>query len=172
MKTWIAGVVFLTGVLLAAGPARATTEFSRGQTVETVGENTITADSTVQYVSYTTGETIHVTLDYTATCNLVFSGLALRVPNPFTPPKSVTGSMADVTGTPTSGAASTSGSVSFDLTFNTLKHAGKAKDFVMVHLNLVLGVDEDCNPATGDADGVDGSTTIPVQISVSTASHP
>jgi len=171
MKTWTVGAAFLSCVLLVAGPALATTEFSRGQTVVTVGENTITADSTVQYVSYTTGETIHVTLDYTATCNLVFSGLTLRVPNPFTP-KGVTGAIAHVTGTPPSGAAGLSGSVSFDLTFNTLKRAGKAKDFGMAHLNLVLGVDEDCNPATGDADGVDGSTTIPVQISVSTASHP
>jgi hypothetical protein len=172
MKTWTAGAALLGCVLLSSGPALATTEFSRGQSTEAVGSNTITADSNVKYVSYTTGETINVTLDYTSTCNIVFSGLTLKVPNPFTPPKWVTGSVANVTGTPTAGAAGTSGSVSFDLTFDTLKHAGKAKDFGMVHLNLVLGVDEDCSLATGDADGLDGSTTIPVQVSVSTVSHP
>jgi len=173
MKTWTAGAALLSCVLLSSNPALATTtEFSRGQSVETAGSNTITADSNVKYVLYTTGETINVALDYTSTCDIVFSGLTLKVPNPFTPPKWVTGSIANVTGTPISGGAGTSGSVTFDLTFNTLKHAGKAKEFGMVHLNLVLGVDEDCNSTTGDGDGLDGSITIPVQISVSTATHP
>jgi hypothetical protein len=42
----------------------------------------------------------------------------------------------------------------------------------MAHLNLVLGVDSDCDPATGDTSGIDESVSIGVQISVSTASHP
>ncbi len=41
----------------------------------------------------------------------------------------------------------------------------------LVRLNLQLGVDRDCDLATGDPDGVDGVTTIPVQISVTTESH-
>jgi len=36
-----------------------------------------------------------------------------------------------------------------------------------VRLNLVSGVDRDCDLATGDPDGVDGATTIRVDISVS-----
>jgi len=172
MKTWTAGAALLSCVLLSSAPALATTEFSRDQSTVTVDSNSITADSNVKYITYTAGETINVTLDYSATCNILFSGLALKVPNPFTPPKWVTGSIVTVTGTPASGTPGTSGSVTFDLTFFTLKHAGKAKDFGMVHLNLILGVDEDCDPATGDSDGIDGSITIPVQISVSTASHP
>jgi len=157
VKTWTTVAALLSCVLFSAGPALA--------------ENAITIDGNLQYKNYTAGDTLNVTIPYTATCNIVFSGLSLRVPNGFTP-KGVTGSIATVTGTPASGAAGTSGSVSFDLTFGTLKHAGKAKDFGMAHLSLVLGVDEDCNPATGDVDGIDGSVTIPVQISVSTASHP
>ena len=41
----------------------------------------------------------------------------------------------------------------------------------LARLNLVLGVDRDCDLATGDPDGVDGATTIPVEIWVSTDSH-
>ena len=80
----------------------------------------------------------------------------------------LTDQVSGVTGTPGVG---TTGSVTFDIQFTSLKHAGK-KHFGVAHLNLVLGVDEDCNLTTGDANGVDGSTTIGVQISGSTASHP
>ena len=38
----------------------------------------------------------------------------------------------------------------------------------MARLNLVLGVDKDCNLATGDADGVDRLATIRVEIDVTT----
>ncbi len=157
VKTLTTVAALLSCVLFSAGPALA--------------DNTITIDGNLKYTNYTVGNALNVTIPYTATCNIVFSGLSLRVPNGFTP-KGVTGSIASVTGTPASGAAGTSGSVSFDLTFTTLKHAGNAKDFGMAHLNLLLGVDEDCDPETGDVDGVDGSATIPIQISVSTASHP
>jgi hypothetical protein len=156
-KTWTTVAALLSCALFSAGPALAA--------------GGITIDGNLKYTNYTEGDTLNVTIPYTAKCNIVFSGLSLRVPNGFTP-KGVTGTIATVTGTPASGAAGTSGSVSFDITFNTLKHAGKAKDSGMAHLSLVLGVDEDCDPATGDVDGVDGSVTIPVHISVSTASHP
>jgi hypothetical protein len=165
-------VALLGCLLLSSDPAlAATTEFSRGQTTVTVGSNTITADNNVKFVGYTAGDTITVTLNFSSTCNVVFSGLTLRSPNPFTPHRGVTGAISNVTGTPAPGSASTTGSVTFDIRFDTLKHAGK-KDFGMAHLSLVLGVDEDCNPATGDADGVDGASSIGVQLSVSTASHP
>jgi hypothetical protein len=171
MKRLTLVVTLLLGcLLLASGPVLAATEFNRQQTTVTVGSNTITADNLVQYVSYTVADTIPVTLSYSAPCNIVFSGLTLRQPNPFTPPKSVTGSISNVSGTPTS--AGITGSVTFDIQFSSLKQAGHSKQFGMAHLNLVLGVDEDCNPATGDANGVDGSVTIPVEVSASTASHP
>jgi hypothetical protein len=163
-------VTLLASMFLVSGPAFAATEFNREQATVAIGSNTIIADSVVQYVSYTAGDTIEVTLNYAATCNIVFSGLTLRMPIPFTPPKSVTGSMSNVSGTPPS--ADITGSVTFDLQLNTLKQAGHSKQFGVAHLNLVLGVDEDCNPATGDANGVDGSVTIPVEVSASTASHP
>src|SRR5207245_2390101 len=63
------------------------------------------------------------------------------------------------------------GSVTFDIVFTSLKSAGK-KDFGVAHLNLVIGVDSDFDPTTGDSAGIDESVTIGVQISASTASHP
>ena len=173
MSNWMPGVTLLSCVLLSSGPALAqttTTEFSRGQTTVVVGANTITADNNVKFVDYTADETITVTLNYLATCNILFGGLTLRLPQSFTPPKGVSGTISGVNGTP-QGTAGTSGSVTFDITFASLKNAGK-KDFGVAHLNLVLGVDSDCNPATGDGAGIDESVTIGVQISASTASHP
>jgi len=158
--------------LLSSGPVFAVaTEFSRGERTVIVGSNTITADNNVKYVNYTAGETIPVTLEYSATCNIVFNGLALRMPQPFTP-KGVTGAISNVVGTPAPGTPGTSGDVTFDIKFNSLKTAGKSKYFGVAHLNLVLGVDSDCDFSTGDADGVDQLITIGVQISVSTANHP
>jgi len=147
-----------------------TTEFARGQTIVVVGANTITADNNVKFVNYTAGVTIPVTLNYSATCNILFGGLTLRLPQSFTPPKGVSGTIGSVNGTP-QGTAGASGSVTFDIVFTSLKNAGK-KDFGVAHLNLVLGVDSDCNPATGDTAGIDESVTIGVQISASTAAHP
>jgi len=171
MSKWTPGVTLLSCVLLSSGPALAqTTEFARGQTTVVVGANTITADNNVKFVNYTARETIPVTLNYSATCNILFGGLPLRLPQSFTPANGVSGSVSGVTGTP-QGAASTSGSVTFDIVFTSLKTAGK-KDFGVAHLNLVIGVDSDCDPATGDGAGIDESVTIGVQISASTASHP
>jgi len=171
MKSLAFIIAVLSGLLLSSEPAAATAvEFSRGQTTVTVGSNTITADNNVKYVLYTTGETITVTLHYSASCNIIFSGLTLRSPNPFTP-RGVAGAIANVSGTPPSGGATTTGSVTFDIQFSALKQAAM-KSFGVAHLNLVLGVDDDCSPVTGDADGVDGQVTIGVQISVSTVSHP
>ena len=171
MSKWMPGVTLLSGVLLSSGPALAqTTEFSRGQTTVVVGANTITADNNVKFVNYTADETITVTLDYSATCNILFGGLTIRLPQSFTPANAVSGTISGVNGTP-QGAASTSGSVTFDIVFASLKTAGK-KDFGVAHLNLVLGVDSDRNPATGDTAGIDESITIGVQISASTVSHP
>jgi hypothetical protein len=167
----LAPVVALLGcVLLSSDPVlAAAAEFSRGQAIETVDSNTITVDNNVKYVTYTAGEVITVTLDYSSTCNVVFSGLTLRTPQPFTPPKAVTGAIANVTGT---SGAGTTGTVTFDIHFDKLKKAGKSKSSGMAHLDVVFGVDTDCNPATGDANGVDEAVTIGVQISVSTATHP
>jgi len=170
MSKWMPGVTLLSCVLLSSGPALAqTTEFSRGQTTVVVGANTITADNNVKFVNYTADETIPVTLSYSATCNILFGGLTLRLPQPFTPPN-VSGTISGVSGTPL-GTVGTSGSVTFDIVFTSLKTAGK-KDFGVAHLNLVLGVDSDCDPGTGDTTGIDESVTIGAQISVSTASHP
>ena len=166
----IAAVTLLSCVFLSSGPALAqTTEFARGQTIVVVGTNTITADNNVKFVNYTADETIPVTLNYSATCNILFGGLTLRLPQSFTPPN-VSGTISGVSGTPL-GTVGTSGSVAFDIVFTSLKKAGK-KDFGVAHLNLVLGVDSDRNPATGDTAGIDESITIGVQISASTVSHP
>ena len=164
----IAAVTLLGCVFLSSGPVLAQTEFARGQTTVVVGANTITAEDNVKFVDYA-GETIPVTLDYSATCNILFGGLTLRLPQSFTPPN-VSGTISGVSGTPL-GTVGTSGSVAFDIVFTSLKKAGK-KDFGVAHLNLVLGVDSDCNPATGDTAGIDESITIGVQISASTVSHP
>lgn len=171
MSKWTPGVTLLSCVLLSSGPALAqTTEFSRGQTIVIVGANTITAENNVKFVNYPAGETIPVTLKFSATCNILFGGLTLRLPQSFTPPNDVSGTITVISGTPQV-EAGTSGAVTFEIMFASLKNAGK-KDFGVAHLNLVLGVDSDCNPATGDAVGIDESVTIGVQISASTASHP
>jgi len=173
MSKWTPGVTLLSCVLLSSGPALAqttTTEFSRGQTTVVVGANTITADNNVKSVNYTADETIPVTLSFSATCNILFGGLTLRLPQSFTPPNDVSGTISGVSGTP-QGTAGGNGSVTFDIVLASLKKAGK-KDFGVAHLNLVLGVDSDCTPATGASGGIDESVTIGVQISASTASHP
>src|SRR5947209_18371824 len=112
MSKWTPGVTLLSCVLLSSGPALAqttTTEFARGQTTVVVGANTITADNNVKFVDYTARETIPVTLSYSATCNIIFGGLTLRLPQSFTPANAVSGSVSGVTGTP-QGAGSTSSS--------------------------------------------------------------
>jgi hypothetical protein len=86
---------------------------------------------------------------------------------PFVPSRGVTGEIDNVSGTPLAGQAAKAGKVTFDIRFNTLSQAGNGQSGVG-RLSLVLGVDKDCDPATGDADGIDRSTTIQVQIGVST----
>jgi hypothetical protein len=171
MNKWMCGVILLSCVLLSSGPAFAqATEFSRGQTTVVVDLNTITAENNVKFVNYTEGELLTITLNYSATCNIVFSGMTLRQPQPFTPAKGKTGgTFALVSGTPLT--PDITGSVTFTIAFSPLKPTG-SKSFATAHLNLVLGVDSDCDPATGDASGIDESATIGVQVKVSTASHP
>ena len=79
--------------------------------------------------------------------------------------------IASVSGAPAPGCATNSGTVTFDLTFSTLEPAPTGAQSGLARLNLVLGVDRGCDLATGDPDGVDGATTIPVEIWVSTDSH-
>jgi hypothetical protein len=157
----IAGLTLLAAVV-AASPAQAATELRRVETTVEVDDNAVTLDRLVKYVEYVAGETLGVELSYSGTCNVVFVSLGLRGPNPFTP-RAVAGILENVAGG--------DGTVTFDLTFDPLKQAGK-KQHGKAHLTLVLGVDEDCDPSTGDADGVDDVLSIPVKISVSTATHP
>ena len=161
----LATVVALLGsVLLSSDPVFAVSELSRRHTTVHVGSNSITADRNLTFGDYTKGRTFTVTLDFASTCHVVFSGLTLRSPNPFTP-RGAGGAISDVSGTPSPGQAGTTGSVTFDIRFDALHHQ-PTKDFGVAHLNLVLGVDEDCQPSTGDADGVDESTNIPIKITV------
>ncbi|MBI4587383.1 MAG: hypothetical protein HY725_00975 [Candidatus Rokubacteria bacterium] len=165
MKALCAFVLVIC-LLLPSGPVlAAATEFSRGQTTVTVGSNTLTADNNVKYVNYTVGEVLTVTLNYSATCDIEFSGLTQRSPKPYTP-RGVAGVVSNVTGTPPAGSPATSGSVTFDIQFTSLKKAGKSKQFGVAHLKLVLGVDDDCDGS------IDDTVNIGVQLSVSTASHP
>jgi len=157
----VAGVV----LVLMAGSVFGAVEFKRGQTQVTVGSNIITSDCNLKYVNYVEGETISITLNYSALYNIAFSGLNIRANVPFTPAKKVLGSIANITGLPVTPPA-TLGSVTFDLRFDQLKAAGKAKKFGQAHLKLILGVDTD-----GDGE-IDDDVTITVNISVSTASHP
>jgi len=114
------------------------------------------------------GETIAVTLDYSAGCNIVFQDL---VRGPLAGRRGAVAEIARVDGTPAPGRATNSGTVTFDLTFSTLEPTPTGAQSGLARLNMVLGVDRDCDLATGDPDGVDGATTIPVQISVTTDSQ-
>jgi hypothetical protein len=87
---------------------------------------------------------------------------------PFGPSAGLSGDITNITAVPAKGYPASMGSVTFDLRFNSLgRDAGDGDVSGLVRLNLVLGVDRDCDLATGDTDGVDGSTTIRVDISVS-----
>jgi hypothetical protein len=156
-------LVALAALAVGAAPAAATEELRRVSTTVEVGDNTVTLDRLVKYVEYKAGETLAVTLNYTATCNVVLADLALRPRNGFTP-RVVTGTLENVSG-------ATAGEITFDLTFATLRKAGQ-KEHGKAHLTLELGVDSDCDPETGDDDGVDDTIKVPVKISVSTVDHP
>jgi hypothetical protein len=159
----------LGALLLSWHPAWAgATESARGRTTVRVEQNTITVDHKVTYVDYAVGEWLGVTVGYAATCSVVFKGLALRRPAPFIPTGPVSGEIDNVSGTPVAGQAAKTGSATFDIRFNTLNKATSGAQSGVARVNLVLGVDKDCDLATGDADGVDRSTTIRVEIEVTT----
>jgi hypothetical protein len=171
MKTVLPSLAAL--VCLLVSPSRVVggaVESSRVQTTVTVERNIITADSNVTFAGYVRGETITVTLNYSATCLVVFNGLTLWQPIPFAPPRIVAGDIANISGTPQAGRPETNGSVTFDIRFSTLQRTPTGTQSGLARLNLVLGVDKDCNLHTGDPDGVDRSVNIRVQISVSTES--
>ena len=160
---WLLGCL-----LLASGPAcAAALEASRGQITVTVERNAITVDNDVKYVRYEVGERIQITLEYSATCDIVFNGLGPFRARPFTP-MAVTGQIGNVSGTPRPGRAAAAGNVTFDTQFTRLGATPDGAQSGLARLDLVLGVDKDCNLATGDPDGVDRTTTIRVLISVST----
>jgi hypothetical protein len=166
------------GLLFSAGSASAADLFKTGRTV--ASKNDITVTNNFKYVNYlytpeTGGETLHVTLTFRGNCPVVnpliypplpntggvdFVSLGSRVPNGFTP-KGVTGLVSNVDGT------TTPGTVTFDVTFDTLKDAGSAKQFGMAHIDLNLAVDDDCNVNT-DAMPM----KVGVQVSASTAGTP
>jgi hypothetical protein len=165
-------------LLFSAGAASAADLFKTGRTV--VNQNDITVTNNFKYVNYlytpeTGGETLHVTLTFHGSCLAVnplifppqphtggvdFVSLGSRVPNGFTP-KGVTGLIGNVDGT------TTPGTVTFDLTFDTLKNAGLAKQFGVAHIDLNLAVDDDCNVNTDPVPAKVG-----VQVSASTAGTP
>jgi hypothetical protein len=165
VRILVSAVALLGCLLLSIDPALAITEISRTQTQVTAGSNTITADTNVKFKNYTVGHTFTTTLNYTSTCDVVFSGLALRSPNPFAPKKGVSGAISNVTGGPSPGSPGTAGSVTFDVRFDALWQFGSKLVGVM-YLTLLLGVDDDCNVSTGDGDGVDASQNIGAQILV------
>lgn len=167
----MAGVVLpsvLACVVLPPVPALAAWEIRRGEGTMTAGLNVITVDNVVKYGGYTPGETLVVTLAYSATCNIVFNGLRALS---FLPPRVVTGTSRTLRGTPPAGRATQSGGVSFEITFTTLSTAATGEQSGSARLELKLGVDKDCDLATGDPDGVDHVSTIRAIISVTSASQ-
>jgi hypothetical protein len=115
IRVWASSAMFLVGTAFPATVASAAAgESSRAQTTVTVEGNAITVDNDVEYVTYARGETIRIMLDYSATCNVVFDGLTMFKPVPFSPP-TVTGNVGNVRGTPPPARPSNIGSVTFDL---------------------------------------------------------
>jgi hypothetical protein len=163
MKKLLETTVLLIAMSLSAGAALAVDDVfhSPGQTTLTVGSNTITIENNVKYINYVEDDILHVTLDYTSTCNVVINNITPRK-KAFTP-KGVNGTAPSAVVISVVPAAS--GSITFDLQFTDLKKAGQKK-FGMAHLNLSLNADGNC----------DGSTETPVnvgvQVSASTADHP
>ncbi len=105
----------------------------------------------MRYGGYVAGETIPITLEYMATCNVVFGGLTLVRRAPFGPSAGVSGDIGNIAAVPAKGYPASMGSVTFDLKFNSLgRDAGDGDVSGLVRLNLVLGVDKDCDLATGD----------------------
>lgn len=167
MRTLPSILMLLGWLLSSSSPALACAmESSRGQATISIGRNTIIVDSSVKYVGYLAGETITVTFDYSARCNIVFKELT-RARRRGAPTEEI----ADVSGTPAAGRGTNTGAVTFDISFTALGQTAAGAQSGLARLNLVLGVDRDCDLATGDPDGVDAPTVIPVEISVSTDSQ-
>jgi len=163
MKKFLETVIFLTALAILSGNALATDDIFNNnvsQASVTVGSNVITIDNNIKYVNYVLNDVLHVTLDYTATCNVVVTGVQLRS-KAFTP-KNVAGNISNVVPS----VVGATGSVTFDLQFTALKKAGKAKNFGMAHLDVLLSADADCNTVT------ETPVTVGAQISASTATHP
>jgi hypothetical protein len=163
MKKLIETAVFLMALAIFSGNALATDDIFNNQvdsTSVTVGSNTITIENNVKYVNYVLNDVLHVELDYTATCNVVVTGVQLRS-KAFTP-KNVAGNISNIVPS----VVGATGSVTFDLQFTALKKAGKAKNFGMAHLDLLLSADSNCDLST------DTPVTVGAQVSASTAIHP
>jgi hypothetical protein len=164
-------LIALSCALLSAGPATCdSVESARHQTTVTVERNIITVDNNVAITRYVRGDTISVTLNYSATCFVVFKALTLWPPMPFAPPRIAAGDISNVSGTPAPGRPETNGAVSFEIRFTALQRAPTGSESGVARLKLSLGVDKDCDLHTGDADGIDRPVDIRVQISVSTDS--
>jgi hypothetical protein len=142
----------LACLVLSSVPVFGASEVSRGEGTTTVGQNVITADNIVTYVGYKAGETLTVTLAHSATCNIVFNGLKAAS---FLPPRATTGTSRTIRGTPQPDRAAQSGEVTFEITFKTLGTDANGEQSGTARFDLKLGVDRDCNLATGDVDGVD-----------------
>ena len=162
----MACLLAVSGSLLPTGPAFAASELSRKQTTVTVERNAIAVDRDVTYGGYAPGERLDVAVEYSATCKVVFKSLALFRASPFAPVRTVTGDLGNIRGTPPPNHAATTGMVTFDLRFNTLGQTPAGGQTGLARLDLVLGVDKDCDLATGDTDGVDRSVTIRIQVRV------
>jgi hypothetical protein len=163
MKKFLKTGIFVGALAMLAGAAFAADDvFHTGETTVTKGSNVITIDNNVKYINYVEDDTLHVTLHFTATCNVLVTGLTAGHKE-FTP-KGVAGTGPTNVAFPL--VAGASGDVTFDLQFTDLKKAGKAKHFGMAHLNLALSADSDCNTVT------ETPVNVGVQVSVSTADHP
>ncbi len=172
MRILLPGLALVGYLLLSSSPALAgPLESSRSQGTMKVAENAVKADTKIKYVAYRAGESIPVTLEYSASCTIVFRGLSLWKARPFFPSKVVTGQIANVSGTPMPGQVTNAGSVTFDITFNTLSDTPTGMQSGDASLDLVLGVDKDCDLGTGDRDGIDRAVTFRVVISVSSGSQ-
>src|SRR5713101_5019174 len=104
MRTLLTGFVLSGCLLLSSSAALAgAMEASRGRSTMNVDKNAVTADTKVRYVGYRAGDSITVTLEYSASCTILFRALSPWKVRPFSPPRAVTGSIANVSGTPQPG---------------------------------------------------------------------
>jgi hypothetical protein len=156
---------------LGSSPAFAGEAF-RTQTTVSSGQNVITVDNKVQHVGYVVGDRIRVTFNYSATCGVVFEGLALFRPIPFVPPRGVAGELLSVEGAPPRGRASSFGSATVEIRFSSLNEGPTGTRSGLARFTLTLGTDSDCSVATGDTDGIDRTATARVEVVVTTGAQP